>query len=67
MIRSTSTLTRTIFRPYVKGFVGRVNGPSVGIRYDFTAHSAFKLQYDRISERDLPTVNGLTAQITFTF
>jgi hypothetical protein len=44
-----------------------VNGPSVGIRYDFTAHSAFKFQYDRISERDLPTVNGLTAQIAFTF
>jgi hypothetical protein len=52
---------------YVNGFVGRVNGPSIGIRYDFTAHSAFKLQYDRISERDLPTVNGLTAQIAFTF
>lgn len=52
---------------YVKGFVGRVNGPSAGIRYDFTAHSAFKLQYDRISERDLPTVNGLTAQVAFTY
>lgn len=53
--------------PTVNGFVGRVNGPSVGIRYDFTAHSAIKFQYDRISERDLPTVNGLTAQIAFTF
>lgn len=53
--------------PTVQGFVGRVNGPSAGIRYDFTAHSAFKLQYDRISERNLPTVNGLTAQIAFTF
>jgi hypothetical protein len=53
--------------PTVNGFVGRVNGPSVGIRYDFTAHSAFKLQYDRISERDLPTTNGLTAQVAFTF
>ena len=52
---------------YVNGFVGRVNGPSVGIRYDFTAHSALKFQYDRISERDLPTTNGLTAQIAFTF
>ncbi len=53
--------------PTVNGFVGRVNGPSVGIRWDFTAHSAFKLQYDRMSERDLPTVNGLTSQIAFTF
>jgi hypothetical protein len=52
---------------YVNTFVGRLNGPSVGIRYDFTAHSALKLQYDRISERGLPTANGLTAQIAFTF
>ena len=52
---------------YVHGFVGRVNGPSAGIRYDFTEHSALKLQYDRISERDLPSVNGLTSQIAFTF
>jgi hypothetical protein len=51
----------------VSAFVGRVNGPSVGIRYDFTEHSALKLQYDRISERSLPTVNGLTSQIAFTF
>jgi len=52
---------------YVNGFVGRLNGPSLGIRYDFTQHSAFKFQYDRVSERDLPTVNGLTGQIAFTF
>jgi hypothetical protein len=52
---------------YVNGFVGRVNGPSAGIRYDFTEHSALKLQYDRISERNLPTVNGMTSQIGFTF
>jgi hypothetical protein len=51
----------------VTTFVGRLNGPSAGIRYDFTAHSAFKLQYDRFSLRDLPTENGLTAQIAFTF
>jgi hypothetical protein len=52
---------------YVNTFVGRVNGPSAGIRYDFTEHSALKLQYDRISERRLPTVNGLTSQVAFTF
>ena len=52
---------------YVSTFVGRLNGPSAGIRYDFTEHSALKLQYDRISERRLPTVNGLTSQIAFTF
>ena len=49
------------------GFVGRVNGPSVGVRYDFTEHSAFKFQYDRFSLRDLPSENGLTAQVAFTF
>lgn len=49
------------------GFVGRVNGPSVGIRYDFTDHSAIKFQYDRFSLRDLPSENGLTTQVAFTF
>jgi hypothetical protein len=53
--------------PSVNGFVGRVNGPSVGIRYDFIDNAAFKLQYDRISERQLPDVNGLTTQVAFTF
>jgi hypothetical protein len=52
---------------YVTRFVARLNGPSLGVRYDFTEHSALKLQYDRISERDLPTSNGLTSQIAFTF
>ncbi|MGC1373927.1 MAG: hypothetical protein WA824_17465 [Candidatus Sulfotelmatobacter sp.] len=52
---------------YVTGFVARLNGPSVGIRWDFTEHSALKFQYDRISERDLPTTNGLTTQVAFTF
>jgi hypothetical protein len=51
----------------VTTFVGRLNGPSAGVRYDFTAHSAFKLQYDRFSLRDLRTENGLTTQIAFTF
>jgi hypothetical protein len=49
------------------GFVGRVNGPSAGIRWDFTEHSAFKLQYDRFDLRGLPGENGLTSQIAFTF
>lgn len=54
-------------RGYVNAFVPRVNGPSAGVRYDFSPHSALKLQYDRISERALPAVNGLTAQVAFTF
>ena len=51
----------------VTTFVGRVNGPSAGIRYDFTEHSALKLQYDRYSLRGLATENGLTSQVAFTF
>jgi hypothetical protein len=51
----------------VNGFVGRLNGPSAGIRYDFSAHSALKFQYDRFSLRGLPTENGLTSQLAFTF
>jgi hypothetical protein len=49
------------------GFVGRLNGPSAGLRYDFSEHSAFKFQYDRFSLRDLPSENGLTSQFAFTF
>ena len=47
--------------------VTRRNGPSLGLRYDFTAHSAFKLQYDRLAIRDQQTSNGLAGQFAFTF
>jgi hypothetical protein len=48
-------------------FVGRLNGPSVGVRYDFSPHAALKLQYDRYDLRGLPSVNGLNSQVAFTF
>jgi len=48
-------------------FIGRLNGPSVGIRYDFSPHAALKLQYDRYDLRGLPSVNGLNSQVAFTF
>lgn len=51
----------------VTGFIGRLNGPSAGVRWDFTEHSALKLQYDRYSFRGLDTENGLTSQFAFTF
>jgi hypothetical protein len=51
----------------VTTFIGRLNGPSAGVRWDFTEHSALKLQYDRFSLRGLPTENGLTSQVAFTF
>lgn len=47
--------------------VGRRNGPSVGLRYDFTEHTAFKFQYDRLQVRGLPTSNQLDTQFAFTF
>jgi hypothetical protein len=49
------------------GFVGRLMGPSLGLRYDFTEHSALKAQYDRYDFRGLQDVNGLNAQLAFTF
>ncbi len=57
----------TFAPPSVTSFIGRLNGPSAGVRYDFTEHSALKLQYDRFSLRGLPTENGLTSQVAFTF
>lgn len=52
---------------YVSGFVGRVNGPSAGVRYNFNENAAIKFQYDRIQLRDLPTATGLTSQVAFSF
>jgi len=53
--------------PSATSFIGRLNGPSLGLRWDFTEHSALKFQYDRISLRGFDTVNGLTSQVAFTF
>jgi hypothetical protein len=47
--------------------VGRRNGPSVGLRYDFTEHTAFKLQYDRLQRRGVATSNQLGTQFSFMF
>jgi hypothetical protein len=47
--------------------VGRVNGPTAGLRYDFTEHSAFKLEYTREGMDGEKSTNGLDAQFAFTF
>jgi hypothetical protein len=47
--------------------VGRRNGPSLGLRYDFTEHTAFKMQYDRMQARGVSTSNGIDTQFAFTF
>jgi hypothetical protein len=53
--------------PSVTTFVGRLDGPSAGLRYELSEHSALKLQYDRFSLRGLPSENGVTSQLAFTF
>ena len=47
--------------------VGRRNGPSVGVRYDFNEHAAAKLQYDRLAIGGLGSSNTLGIQFAFTF
>jgi hypothetical protein len=47
--------------------VGRRNGPSLGLRYDFSEFAAFKVQYDREQRRGLRGVNKLGMQLAFTF
>lgn len=52
---------------YVTDFIGRLNGPSVGLRYDFSEHSALKLQYDRYDLRGLQDATQMSSQVAFTF
>jgi len=47
--------------------VGRQQGASAGVRYDFNDHAAFKLQYDRLTIRGQGSANGLDTQFAFTF
>jgi hypothetical protein len=47
--------------------VGRINGPTLGLRYDFTPHSAVKVEYDREGMDGQKSTNGASAQFAFTF
>jgi hypothetical protein len=47
--------------------VGLRAGPSIGIRYDASDFVALKLQYDRTDLRHQPPIDGITAQVGFTF
>jgi hypothetical protein len=47
--------------------VERVNGPTAGMRWDFTPYTAIKLQYTRQDVRGETTTNGGNAQFDFTF
>jgi outer membrane murein-binding lipoprotein Lpp len=47
--------------------VGRINGPTAGLRWDFTRFTAFKLQYVREGTRGNKSINGGNGQFDFTF
>jgi hypothetical protein len=51
----------------VSNFVGRYEGPSVGLRWDCFDFAALKFQYNRVFLRDTPTENGFEAAVAFTF
>ena len=51
----------------VNSYLGRMTGPSVGVRWDLADYAAFKLQYNRFSQTSLRAATGLTAQMAFTF
>jgi hypothetical protein len=47
-------------------YTDRYQGPSVGLRWDFSDFAAFKLQYNRLDQRSGAS-NSLNAQIGYTF
>jgi hypothetical protein len=49
------------------GVTGLHYGPAVGVRYDYSALVAFKLQFDHLIEQNAKDVNQLTLQAAFTF
>ncbi len=48
-------------------YTGRYMGPSLGLRWDFSDYAAFKLQDNRLDQRNARPRNGLDAQLAFTF
>jgi hypothetical protein len=51
----------------VFAFLGRRRGPTAGIRYDFDALAAFKLQTSHLEQTTRPTMNRVDAQVSFMF
>jgi hypothetical protein len=47
--------------------IGLNQGPATGIRWDYTDYVAFKLEYFRLMRRAVTDVNGVRADIAFTF
>ena len=53
--------------PLFGASIGLNQGPATGIRWDYTDYVAFKLEYFRLMRRALTDVNGVRADIAFTF
>jgi hypothetical protein len=51
----------------VFAFLGRRSGPTLGVRYDFDALAALKLQAGHLSQTTRPTMNRFEAQVSFMF
>jgi len=53
--------------PLYGNSIGLRHGPSTGIRYDFTDFAALKLEYYRLMRRAQTDINGVRADLAFTF
>jgi hypothetical protein len=53
--------------PIFRGIVPTFSGSTAGVRYDISSFAAFKLEYRNYQRRNLPTINGIFAQTSFTF
>jgi hypothetical protein len=49
------------------GQLGRADGPSFGVRYDLADYAGLKIQYGRLSQRDLGSANDFQIQVAFAF
>jgi len=47
--------------------IGRQDGPSVGLRYEWSDFAAFKIQYDRNYRRGFQDYDSVSGQMAFTF
>jgi hypothetical protein len=47
--------------------VGRYDGPSAGMRFDFSRYAALKIQYNRLYRRNVAPANGVDGQVAFAF
>lgn len=49
------------------GYLGRRSGPTIGIRYDFDALAALKVQSSHLNQTTRSTINRIDAQVAFMF